>query len=353
MDIYKHLFSILSPEKVMELITSCSFAQQNVWIWRFFEDLPEKYISSEWVDKLLDFLKTPSKFIRSTPYRNLAKLKKYECVEQEIIIKASRIIAEHYDDSPFVFNLYFESLIYSPEKMIELYRKDLPLLEYIYLKNISDTNHADHEGKLLAEILKYDPDFLFLYLSEYLQQRHNCYCDDIWMERLQVIWEFDDYLEEMNKISDYILKETEYRSYPYSSMICNLLFSPKIDTIERQEAWIQSVIEVYSQDSQRMYCLFSALEEHNSERRRKALEKLLQRNPDWKLFETLPLEASHWGGTGSMIPYMQERISYLTSLLPMLSGLKFLRHKQRVENDIRLWETRIRAEEIEELLRSV
>lgn len=37
----------------------------------------------------------------------------------------------------------------------------------------------------------------------------------------------------------------------------------------------------------------------------------------------------------------------------MLSDLKFLKHKQKVENDIKLWETRIRAEEIEELLRSV
>lgn len=51
-----------------------------------------------------------------------------------------------------------------------------------------------------------------------------------------------------------------------------------------------------------------------------------------------------------MIPYMQERIDFLSSLLPSVSGLKYLRQKQRIEQDIENWKTRIRSEEIEELL---
>lgn len=53
-----------------------------------------------------------------------------------------------------------------------------------------------------------------------------------------------------------------------------------------------------------------------------------------------------------MIPYMQERIEYLTSVLPMLSGLKFLKHRQKVEKDIEIWKARIKEEEIDEIMKS-
>ena len=75
-------------------------------------------------------------------------------------------------------------------------------------------------------------------------------------------------------------------------------------------------------------------------------------NADPDVFERLPLEPSHWGGSGSLIPYMQERINYLRSLLPLVSGIKYLKQKQRIERKIAGWEERIRSEEVDELLES-
>ena len=51
-----------------------------------------------------------------------------------------------------------------------------------------------------------------------------------------------------------------------------------------------------------------------------------------------------------MIPIMQDRIAFLASLFPYLSGVKFLRHKQRVERMIDKWKERIKHQEIFELL---
>ena len=101
-----------------------------------------------------------------------------------------------------------------------------------------------------------------------------------------------------------------------------------------------------------MYGLFSVISDHGTDRRRNALKKFLELNSDYTLFEMLPLEASSWGGWGSMIPYMQERIEYLTSVLPMLSGFKFLKHRQKVEKDIEIWKARIKEEEIDEIMKS-
>lgn len=111
-------------------------------------------------------------------------------------------------------------------------------------------------------------------------------------------------------------------------------------------------IEKYGQNGERMYQLFSAIEELPCERRKKAVEKFLSLNADPAVFEQLPLEPSHWGGTGSMIPYMQERIEYLRSLLPLVSGIKYLKQKQRIEREIDCWKESIHSEEVRELLES-
>ena len=135
-------------------------------------------------------------------------------------------------------------------------------------------------------------------------------------------------------------------------MVYLLLHKAKDDTIaERQDEWIRYTIVRYNSDKNRMYGLFEAISDHSEDRRRQALTTLLSLSCDYDLFEDLPLEASHWGGTGSMIPYMQARITYLTTLLPLLSGLDFLKHRQRVKKDIETWQNRIKQEEINELVR--
>lgn len=53
-----------------------------------------------------------------------------------------------------------------------------------------------------------------------------------------------------------------------------------------------------------------------------------------------------------MIPYMQERIEYLRSLIPLVFGIKYLKQKQRIEREIDCWKERIRSEEVRELLES-
>lgn len=115
---------------------------------------------------------------------------------------------------------------------------------------------------------------------------------------------------------------------------------------------MQHTIEKYGHDEDRMCLLFTAIEELSCERRRKAVEKFLSLNTNPDVFERLPLEPSHWGGTGSMIPYMQERIEYLRSLIPLVSGIKYLKQKQRIEREIDCWKERIRSEEVRELLES-
>lgn len=358
--IVQNLFSMMTATEAKSLIDSREFSQKNTWLWTFFVELPENQISVDWTKELLLYLENIPEHIHSSPYRPIDEIKKYKSVDKDIVLEASRIITSHYEKSPFIFSLYF-SLMMNPHhaeatKIITEYENDIPLLEDIYLKCATYSRHEDYEGQFLAEIVKKDPDFLCCYLDKILEKAPRFHSShDEWTNRLEFIWKEDSFMFYMEEISNYIFTRSEGDRWIYSSIIGHLLLykEGEADVAEKQGKWIQNTIEKYYLDQQRMYGLFSAIDEHGTDRKRRALEKFLRLNSDYTLFEQLPLEASSWGGIGSMIPYMQERITYLSSLLPILSGIEYLRHKKRIESDIETWKSRIKHEEIDELLRSM
>lgn len=358
--ILQNLFLMMTATEAKSLIDSREFSQKNTWLWTFFIELPENQISVDWAKELMLYLDNIPEQICSSPCRPIDEFEKYKCVDKDIILNASRIITSHYEESPFIFSLYF-SLMMNPYRaeaaqIIAKYENDIPLLEDIYLKCTMYSHNEDCEGQFLAEIVKNDPDFLFCYLDKILEKAPRFHSShDEWTNRLEFIWKEDSFILFMEQISDYIFISSQENRWIYSSIIGHLLLHKEgeADVAEKQERWIQSTIEKYCFDQQRMYRLFSAIDGHSADRRRCALEKLLNLNSDYTLFERLPLEASSWGGMGSMIPYMQERITYLSSLLPMLSGIEYLKHKQRIERDIETWKSRIKHEEIDELIEAM
>ena len=179
--------------------------------------------------------------------------------------------------------------------------------------------------------------------------------DDYDIARLLRIWDTEQYIDLADGVFDYCYSKREELTYwSYWSPVKMMLHheASHQEIIVKQDLWMQHTIERYRQDKDRMCLLFTAIEELSCERRRKAVEKFLSLNANPDTFERLPLEPPHWGGTGSMIPYMQDRIEYLRSLLPLVSGIKYLKHKQRIEQEIDCWKERIRSEEVRELLES-
>ena len=233
----------------------------------------------------------------------------------------------------------------------------IPLLEEIYLKGISYSNHVDFNGALLYAIISVDAAFLYRYLDCLItaQKEHSRIHDHYDIVRLLKIWDTEDFMDLADGVFDYLYEKREQSMYwLYRSPLSIILQNERNhqEIIAKQDLWIKHTIERYSHDGERMYELFSAIEELPCERRKEAVKKFLSLNADPDIFEQLPLESSHWGGSGSMIPYMQERIDYLSSLLPLVFGIKYLKQKQRIEREIEAWKDRIHSEEIRELLES-
>lgn len=354
------LFEMMSPEDVKTLIARHDFSQKNSWLWAFYTELPENLITSEWANDLLAYLSSPPSDLVRSSLRPIDQIQKYEVVRKNIILSASEVICEHYDDSPFVFSLYFR-LMFNPYHrddidLLPSFKGRVKLLEDIYLKYITYSPNDDYNGQILALIIQWDQSFLYRYLDEYVSQSERLYYSKAeWAKRLRLLWEDSQYFEHVSNVSAHLAKRLSETPWLYSATMKQLLRSSREDNDElsqRQDLWISHTIQRHSNDKKLMCALFSSIEECSQERRKQALAVLLKVNSDFSVFEKLPLEPAHWGGTGSLIPHMQARITYLSSLLPMLSGLEYLQHKQRVLHEIELWEYRIKREEVQELLES-
>lgn len=358
--ILERLFGLMPALEVKSFITKYDYRQQNAWLWYFYALMPERQISHQWAEDLLCYLGSPDIELKSSPFRRMDLLHKYETVEPQIIFKALRIVADHYEESPFIFSLYvFDILNHSRQEdvqeILNKFSGEISLLEDLYLKGISYSSHEDYNGALLLAIISVDVAFLYRYLDYLIEVRENSAFNNYYdTKRLLIIWDTEHFMGLADSVFDYLHRKREqvYWAWgsPLSKMLCN---QPKCqENIHKQDRWIAHTIEQHSSDGDRMYELFSSIEELPHERRKKAVETFLSLNTDPVIFDRLPLEPSHWGGSGSMIPYMQERVDYLSSLLPSVSGLKYLRQKQRIEQDIENWKARIRSEEIKELLES-
>lgn len=357
-NILSKLFEFMTGDEVKSLIDKHDFTQKNTWLWHFYVEMPANQIEEKHISELISFFANPPIQLKTAGYRPLDDIKKFMCVDESVFERASRTILDNYDKSPFVFSLYFELLFnphhISPKDLISLYSFDKELLAGIYLKGALYSEHFDYNGKFLIELLKASPEFINAYLNQVTQSGEHRYRKyENYMNRLRGIWKENDYINKVDYIVGKLYTLLKDSRWDFEHCVKHLFVlhqNDKEEVVVKQNEWINKCIENKYADSDFMNSLFCVLSELPTDRRRMALLKFLSLNSNYDDFEKIPLEPSSWGGSGSMIPYMQNRITYLLSLIPFLSGVKYLKHKQRVEQYIDIWKERIKQEEIQELL---
>ena len=101
-----------------------------------------------------------------------------------------------------------------------------------------------------------------------------------------------------------------------------------------------------------MEYLFYGIAELPTERKVSYIKLLLEHNESYEIFESLPLFPMITSWTNSAVSHLTSRIKYMEQILPNLSGLKFIKHKKRIENIIDGLREEIRQEEIRDILDS-
>jgi hypothetical protein len=353
--IIEKLFEILSEIGVYSLLTKYDYAMKNTWVYYFFYCLPESMVTQQHVSRLYEFFAEKENGINQSPYRNLDFLDKYKKTDPDVFIESCRIILRKMEYSPFMVSIYFGLLLNSnanpPDDVISKFNGQYTLLTEVYMAILSSDHHADYDGSFLLAFYSKHTAILDVYIKYMISDERRCYDYDEC--RLMVLWNTDNYLDVFDNAAKIIHDNVDELYWFSTSTHIKALLSQKSngeDITSRQDEWLMHHISAHFNDERKMYILFTAISAFPTERRKTCILSFTKENPSFDAFKKIPLEESGWGGMGSMIPYMEARITFLESLLPHFTGLEYLQHKQKINEDIECWKQRIEREQIDEML---
>lgn len=351
--IIKKLLEYFGVNKTFRFITDKDFTQKNVWVLAFFEVLPEEDVSDKWVEELLEFLKKDDKNIKRSLYRNLRFLDKYIKVRPKIYIDVITILNKKFKYNSFMAHIYlglfFDERIYKPAEVISIFGDDIPLLQDIYFKMINYDTNADYYGYYIKAFIENDESWLRLYVQYIIEKINNISyfeCD-----RIGTCWLSNNYQQVFDNIFYELEKSDDIYKWRLGSFFKNILLheEKEQDKANNQVSWLKHIISDNCTD-EKVVDIFEFISELGPDVRKECIVHFIQLNKDYELFKKLELEPNHWGGIGSMIPYMEERIRFYGSLLPYFTGLELLKHKKFLLENIEMWKRRIEKEQIDEIL---
>ena len=99
----------------------------------------------------------------------------------------------------------------------------------------------------------------------------------------------------------------------------------------------------------KMKCLFELVSKLAKDRWLEYWLLFLENNQSFEDFEKLQLTPSNMSFSGSAVPIYSSWISFLEKLLPHFTGLKWIQHKKRVEDEIISMKNSIEQWEINEI----
>lgn len=113
----------------------------------------------------------------------------------------------------------------------------------------------------------------------------------------------------------------------------------------RKEQWIIHYIKE-NNNNENVVELFRVLQEMGAEIRKKAVLCFLEYNLDFEMFKRLSLVSNAWSGVASLT----EKIMFYEDLLHEMEGIKLLKHKKRIREEIEKWKVIRNRDEVEEIL---
>jgi len=332
------LINICGVEAAYELLRQSGNSSLTRWLFDFYHLLPQEQITTKHLDKLY-------KLYRSSPSteipNDLSFLLKYQSIDEYVIVRVVEIILERSKDegSNFlhIFSILFNEYTDLNKELTNLFKDRVEVLKQAYFAALRMDVHVDHNMKFFISILDLDANFLVEYTDWIYKQQEsdNCFYDN---RNYSFIWEREDYEKLIVLLIKYSFEQEKNRFF-LEPWIKNL-FILNADSEDndllcmRQDNLLDNLIERHNQDIDFIQFIFSAVMQFSYERRHKLTAAFLRRNQDFEAFKKIPLDPDSWSWSGSAVPMYQRRIEYIESLLPFLTTLEFLPHRQYVERYI-------------------
>ena len=314
------------------------FPSRGRWLFAFYRSLQENQITLAHARDLYDLYRAADR--KDLPYDS-SFLINFRRVDQKAFETVCEIILEKAEvDSACVLPLF---LLLNPltdmnQSAFDLLNGNLDLFKRCYFAVLRQDKGNDHDGQTFSRIMDRDAHFLMEYIDrQYRGEKRPDRHDD--GHDYTFLWKRSDYAATMKSVVERVYeheKEYQYASSWYLRAFFTIGFRGEDNPTTRgqQDEVLTGLIEDRHSDRDFMRFIFDLLVELPPERRSRLIGAYLQRNKSFEDFKILPLEPGHWGWSGSAVPLLESRVTYLQSLLPYVGKVDFLQHKQLIEDQI-------------------
>ena len=331
------LEKILSNHNYKEILTDLKNTDDNFknkWIYFYFDVLPADCIDVSMYEELVNFVKFDIKSNKINYIRNLNFLEKFLIIKSNIYIEISKIILENFSENKDASCYYLEDLfdeaLYSPEKLLQLYKEDVEVLYNIYFKLLEQGIYFDYTGEFFIEFLKNNEEFLKKYIDILIiRKAWSTGNEDGRIERL---WKSKNFIEYFDLIFYKMLKSNI--DYCEKASFASELFSNTSDEeiVEKnQYMWLEYTINKNA-NKENIVNIFNIICELNEEVRKFSIKVFLNNNYNFETFKKLSLFPWIMSGFGSLINSYRKRIDFIQSLYPLMEDIEFLDHVEYLTN---------------------
>lgn len=332
--ILEKILNIYNYREILTDLKNTDSNFKNKWIYFYFEIIPANCVDVDMYEELLNFVNFDIKNNKVNYFRNLSILDKFLIINPNIYIEISKIILENFlenkDASCYYLEDLFDEGLYTPEKLLLLYKDGVEVLYNIYFKLLEEGITFDYSGEFFIEFLKNNEEFLKKYSDIYILGKNwNTGNEDGRIERL---WKSENFIEYFDLIFDNML-ESNIIYYDKASIASELLSNINDEEIvkKNQYIWLEHIIKENANKEKIVY-IFNFICELKEELRKFSIKVFLNNNCNFETFKKLSLFPSRVVAFGSLSNPYSKQIDFIQSLYPLMKGVEFLEHEEHLTN---------------------
>lgn len=351
------LYEVTDLHSIKDLIFLKDYPNKQDWQYAYFAEMPKKMITPVQAKELMEFFNEQEHWNETNcSYRNVSIVEKYCDVAEGLFVHATEMIVEKTLGNRPMLAWYYSPMFQDREnevpKIINLFGERVDLLEMVFMTALRYGHSIDYDGHILMEIIKRYPQLIHPY-AEYVGELADRNNESHVMSQVFALYA----LENANDLLDIILSVfMKTKRYYQIREFIKMMISPeqsKEDLVSKQDSWIKHIIQSHKDDTAYMAHLFEPISYLDNGKRIEYIKYFMERNSDYEMFTHIPLVPYSYSWTGSAVPVYAKQRDFLMELLPHLTGIRYLRHKQLVEKIIESLEKDIQNEQIQDILEKV
>ncbi|MFI4912730.1 MAG: hypothetical protein ACIAQZ_13780 [Sedimentisphaeraceae bacterium JB056] len=333
-----NLFKFCGVSETFEILSNVNRSDKEMWLFNYYVYLPEDSISPIHFKELSDLYSTAKVECMTNGFDFLLK---YEEVEKGYILSILKIVLSR-AISDFSFGRILSFIFYDHFKIYKqlrtLFTDQWDLLENIYLIANKSQSHFDHDGNAFSILIDRNISFIDRYFDDIVSR--NEYLSEFDEHRdYSFIWQRDDYIDVMDKISTILLgylRQQQCYCFGFFKIFFNKNRKAQTDAdlIEKQDSFLKEKITNQAADSEFMEMLFWVIAEFDISRSLKFYKAFLDVNKRVDDFKNLPFgpRISTW--SGSRVPILEQEIEFYQAVAALCASVVFLAHRQFIEDSI-------------------